>query len=89
MREPLLRIIEDFLDDGTLQRVAPGVLLKPALKAGATGLAGAKVVRVAEGSAEAVAGVLADDIIVFAGKRRIKRAGAYRAALALWKKGIV
>ncbi len=85
---PLLqRTIEDFLDDGTLQRVASGILLKPALTTGEAGLAGAKVVRVVEGSSEAAAGVLADDIIVFAGKRRIKRAGAYLAALALLEKG--
>ena len=84
--ELLQRTIEDYLDDGMLERVSPGVVVRPALMPGKTGTAGALVVRVKAKSAEEKAGILQGDIILFAGARRIKRAGAYAAALALLKK---
>ncbi len=83
----LRRVVEDFADDGKLARIRPGVLLKPSTKPGQTGIAGARIARVADDGAEQRAGLVTGDIILFAGKRRIKRAGAYTAALALLAKG--
>ncbi len=85
---PLLsRVVEDYLDNGALDRIASGILVRPALKSGEVGIAGALVARVKDGSAEESSGIMQGDIILFAGDRRIKRAGAYAAALALLKKG--
>lgn len=81
------RILDDFVRFGHLRRPGSGLLIRPALQRGQTGLSGARVARVDEGSAEDKSGVKVGDIILFAGKRRIKRAGAYLSALALLEKG--
>ena len=79
----LNQVVTDFLLDGKLTRQAPGLAIRPSLKAGETGIIGALVVRVVNGSSESKAGVKTGDIILYANGRRIKRAGSYRAALAL------
>ncbi len=81
------RMLKDYFQYGQLQRLSSGLLLRPALNKGQTGVSGALVARVENGSAEATSGIEAGDIILFAGNRRIKRAGAYLAALALLGKG--
>ncbi len=83
----LMKVVADYQEHGRTVRIAPGLLLRPALKTGDTGLVGAQVMRVEVGSAEEAAGVQRGDIILFAGGRRIKRAGAYLAALALLQSG--
>ncbi|MEP1209921.1 MAG: trypsin-like peptidase domain-containing protein [Rhizobiaceae bacterium] len=83
----LTRILDDFSQFGRLRRQDSGLLVGPALQRGQTGLSGALVVRIEEDSPEAVSGIQIDDIILFAGNRRIKRAGAYLSALALLEKG--
>ena len=83
----LRRVAADFLDDGRLNRIQPGILVRPALQAGEEGVSGALVVRVKPASPEEKAGLQVGDKILFANDRRIKRAGAYRAALALLEKG--
>ena len=83
----LVRILDDFQQFGSIRRRVSGLLIRPALKSGQTGVSGALVVRIDEGSAEAASGIQVGDIILIAGKRRIKRAGGYASALALLKKG--
>ena len=85
---PLLgRIVDDFVQYGSLRRQPSGLLIRPALNREQTGVSGALVARVDDGSPEAASGIRVGDVILFAGKRRIKRAGAYLAALALLEKG--
>ncbi len=83
----LRRVVEDFLDDGQVGYPSSGILVKSALNAAEAGISGAKIARVIKDSAEEAAGLKVNDIIVFANNRRIKRAGAYEAALALLKEG--
>ena len=83
----LSKVIQDFKTHGAIKSVPSGLYLRPSLQFGEVGLSGALVVRIKKESSEKRAGVLAGDILLFAGNRRIKRAGAYNAALALLKKG--
>lgn len=85
---PLLRtVLSDYQLQGRVVRIRPGVLVRPSLQTGQTGMLGARIVRVEEDRAEEKAGLMVDDIVLSVGGRRIKRAGAYRAALALLSKG--
>lgn len=85
----LERVLQDFEEDGTLSHTKTGIVVRPSKpKQNGNGISdyiGAEVVRVEPNSAEEKAGVLARDIIIYAGDRRIKRAGAYEAAVALLK----
>lgn len=86
--ELLRRVIDQFQQDGRVEHLRPGLLIKPApLKAA---VAGALVARVTEGSAEQAAGVKTGDVILFANGRRLKRAGSYQTAYSLsWKSGVL
>ena len=81
------RIVNDFLADGEVQHRRPGVLIKPAKSGPATGRIGGEVVRLKQPSMESDGGVLVGDIILYAGGRRILRAGSYATAMALAKSG--
>ncbi|MGI9357698.1 MAG: S1C family serine protease, partial [Rhizobiaceae bacterium] len=83
----LIRIMDEFSETGTVSLLQPGLVVRPALRAGMPGTQGALVVQVKDGSPEAQAGLIAGDVILFANGRRIKRAGAYMAALAHLRKG--
>jgi len=83
----LIRIVDEFSKTGSVNLIQPGLIVKPALKAGVPGIQGALVVRVKDSSPEAIAGVRASDIILYADSRRMKRAGSYTAALARLQKG--
>lgn len=83
----LRRVMSDFAGDGKLDRIVPGLLVRPSLKPGETGLMGGLVVRVEDGTAEEKAGIQPGDILLSVNHRRIRRAGSYRAALALTPKG--
>ena len=83
----LQTVLSSYQQYGRVVRVQPGLLVRPSLFPGETGTMGARVVRVENDRAEARAGLKVDDIVLSVGGRRIKRAGAYRAALALLPKG--
>ena len=83
----LKRVLNDFENDGTLKYLKSGILVRPSKPikndAGLGNYIGSEVVRVEANSFEDKAGVLVGDVILFAGERRIKRAGAYETAVAL------
>ncbi len=85
--ELLKRVLEDFEDDGSVSLRKSGLVLrslKPSLNDNnPAALIGAEVIRVDSSSAESNAGIKVGDVILFADGRRIKRAGAYEATIAL------
>lgn len=83
----LRRVVDDYLDDGQVGYPSSGVLIKPSPNTAEAGISGAKIVRVIKDSAEERAGLQVNDIILIANNRRIKRAGAYEAAIALLNRG--
>ncbi|MEM9278787.1 MAG: S1C family serine protease, partial [Pseudomonadota bacterium] len=85
--ELLFAVLADFQDDGLVQTRQPGILVRPNDPALADGRIGAQVMRIKAASMEETAGLQTGDIILKAGDRRIKRAGAYETAIALAKAG--
>lgn len=83
----LNRIVEDFLEIGMISRIQSGITVRPSLGQGRLGVKGALVVGLRDASPEAKAGLIKGDVILSLNDRRIQRAGAYEAALALLKKG--
>ncbi len=83
----LERILDEFMQSGSVTLIRPGIVVRPALKQAEEGIQGALVVRVNEDGAEAAAGLETGDVILFAGDLRIRRAGAYTAALARLRSG--
>lgn len=83
----LSRILNDYASKGRVARIEPGIRVRPSLKLGEVGIGGALVVGMDEQSQEAEGGVRLGDVILHFNGRRINRAGAYVAALALVEKG--
>ena len=85
--ELLQRVLEDFEEDGSISLGKSGLVLRPSKPAsGKDNLAayvGAEVIRVNPNSPEENAGIKVNDVILVANGRRIKRAGAYEASVAL------
>ena len=80
----LSRLLDDFEDDGSVSHRRSGLVLRPSKAASdQDGMIGLEVVRVKSDSIEENAGIKPGDVILYADERRIKRAGAYAAALAL------
>ncbi len=80
----LRKVLDDFEDDGTVSYRRLGVFVRPTKPAGGLGtLIGLEVIRVEPNSPEAQAELEVGDVIIHANGRRIRRAGAYVAAVAL------
>ena len=82
--ELLRQVLDDFEDDGIVSHRRLGVVMRPNKPGeGGSAFVGLETVRVEPDSPEAQAGLKAGDVIIHANGRRIKRAGAYVAAVAL------
>ena len=81
------RVLEDFEEDGSISLRKSGLVLRPSKptpsKDNLAAYIGAEVIRVNPNSPEDNAGIKVSDVILSAGGRRIKRAGAYEASVAL------
>ncbi|MGI9350459.1 MAG: S1C family serine protease [Rhizobiaceae bacterium] len=86
-RNLLFKVLEDFIEDGAVRHRRPGIVVRPNNPELSGGLTGAEVVRVTSASPEDTAGFQPGDIVLKIGARRISRAGAYEAAIALAKDG--
>lgn len=83
----LQRVLDDYLDDGIVSHPKSAMVVRPTLAVTSPAFSGMLVVRVKAGSIEEKAGMRADDVILSANGRRLKRAGSYRAAAALTGSG--
>ena len=83
----LQRVLDDYLDDGIVSHPKSAMVVRPTQAVTSPAFSGMLVVRVKAGSIEEKAGMRADDIILSANGRRLKRAGSYRAAAALTGSG--
>lgn len=88
--ELLRRVLDDYELDGTLTHTKSGLIVRPSKPSkGQEGFAafiGGEVVRVEMGSFEDKAGIKVGDLILYAGEKRIIKAGTYIAAVALLNK---
>lgn len=75
-------VVDDLLEDRTINRRSPGVRVKQHQGDGAAGLMGARVVQIKPGSPEQRAGIAVNDIILAVAGKRLIKAAAYRAILA-------
>jgi len=86
-QELLKRVLDDFEQDGVLQHRKSGLVVRPSKpiheQERLSALIGAEVIRVEAGSPEEKVGIKAGDVVLYAGDKRIKRAGAYLAAISL------
>lgn len=87
----LQRVLDDFEEDGVLAHRKSGLVVRPSKptqeKERLLSFIGAEVIRVEAGSPEEKAGINAGDVVLYAGDKRIKRAGAYVAAISLLSEG--
>lgn len=82
----LKRMVDDYNDDGVVSFRTSGLVLRPTKPISGSdtqAFIGAEVVRVQPDSIESISGIKVGDVILTAGGKRIKRAGAYEAAVAL------
>lgn len=79
----LFKVLNDFQEYGRVQYQQSGILVRPNDPKTSKGYIGAMVMRVEDPSREKDAGIKVGDIILKVGKRKIKRAGAYEAAIAV------